>query len=124
MYTQRRQSVHTAYTQQCTHSVHTEAYTQHCTRSVHTAPYTKRTHSAHTAACTQHRIHSVHTASERHSICPLKECTFIKHPLMGFRVSQEGMLLALNTTKKDKNVPLLPYKHYLKDSGSMKIFHC
>ena len=62
--------------------------------------------------------------SERQSICPFKECTFIKHPLMGFGKSQQGMLWTINTPKRDKNVPLLPYIHHLKNPGSMNIFHC
>ena len=37
--------------------------------------------------------------SERQSICPFKEYTFIKHPLMRLGKSQQGMLLTINTPK-------------------------
>ena len=57
------------------------------------------------------------------SIWPFKECAFIKHPLMGFGKSQQGMLINMNTPYKDINVPLGPYSHYLKDRGSLKNFY-
>ena len=37
--------------------------------------------------------------SERQSICPFKEYTFIKHPLMRLGKSQQGMFLTINTPK-------------------------
>ena len=34
---------------------------------------------------------------EMDSIWPFKECDFIKHPLMGFGKSQQGMWININT---------------------------
>ena len=52
---------------------------------------------------------------------PIKECGIFAHSLAEHWMSQQGMLININTTNKDKNVPLRYRPHPFQDGVSLKI---